>query len=90
MKLDIRELTKAAALQIAEVQKSSVPLNTFLDFKATYENNRLVSRTEYIDKFSVVNSRLDGLTTRREHEALQSLLQSRIQDLQRQLDELKP
>lgn len=89
MKLDLRELTKAAALQIAEVQKSSLSQTAFQDFRATYENNRIVARTEYIDKFSAVNARLDQAATKGEIEDLMILIRDRIADLQRQLDEMK-
>lgn len=78
---------------ISSVSRDAVSVSAFQDFRSTYENNRVVSRNEYIDKFSQINAALgkvnDQLVPRAEMErAWQSEDQQRAQ-MQKQLDELK-
>lgn len=64
--------TRAEAA-IKDVQASSVPMTMFLDFKASYNSNREISRAEYLDKFG--NAKNDQIKD--------------IANLQRQMDELR-
>lgn len=55
-------------------------------FKAYYESNRLLSRTDSNDRFSKIET---GLVSRGEHERVWLSNDQRFVDMQRQLDELK-
>lgn len=90
--------------RVDKLAEQSLSVQSFLDFKGTYENNRVVSRTEYLDKFSTITTSIDkvkdDMVPRKEHERVWASLdlqsanerESRIasdQNLQRQLDEVK-
>lgn len=100
----IRESTADLKQTVRDQGVNSLSVASFIDFKSTYENNRIVSRNEYIDKFNNVNARVDKISEsqvpREEHERvwqsydlqLQNLLTQLTQqraDLQRQIDEGK-
>lgn len=78
---------------ITEIAKNSVSIAAFQDFRATYDNNRVVSRNDYLDKFNNFSTLLETIrkdqVPRAEHERVwQSEDQQRAQ-MQKQIDELK-
>jgi hypothetical protein len=78
---------------ISEVSKDSVSVSAFQDFRATYDNNRVVSRNEYIDKFGQMNVAIgkinDQLVPRAELERVWQSDDMQKAQLQKQIDELK-
>lgn len=76
---------------LVEMRMTALPVNSFADFKATYENNRVVSRTEYLDKFSTMNGRMDKisdqLVPRQELDRVFEGYSQRFSDMQRQVDD---
>ncbi len=89
----IRENIAEAKSDIRSLGDSSLSVNAFVDFKNTYENNRIVSRNEYIDKFSQINARLEKIDSvtvpRAEHERTWLNYDQRVEDIQRQIDDIK-
>lgn len=80
-------------VNISEVSKDAVSIAAFQDFRATYENNRVVSRNEYIDKFSQMNLSIgkinDQMVPRAELERVWQSDDAQKAQLQKQIDELK-
>lgn len=78
---------------VRENAGQALSVAAFQDFKATYENNRIVSRTENIDKFNQISERIkiieSTMVPRQELERVWASYDSRLGDHQRQLDELK-
>jgi hypothetical protein len=78
---------------ISEVSKDAVSVSAFQDFRATYDNNRVVSRNEYIDKFGQMNVAIgkinDQLVPRAELERVWQSDDMQKAQLQKQIDELK-
>jgi hypothetical protein len=78
---------------ISEVSKDAVSVSAFQDFRATYDNNRVVSRNEYIDKFGQMNAAIgkvnDQLVPRAELERVWQSDDAQKAQLQKQIDELK-
>lgn len=96
----IRAGIDRADRDITEVRGASVSVASFLDFKSTYENNRVTSRNDNDAKFAAVRADLDAkilrLETalreqvpRGEHERVWVSYDQRFADVQRQLDEVK-
>jgi len=88
----IRRLERDAA--------EATPLTTFGDFKATYENNRLVNRQDMDARFARVDGMLKALETqareaqaavvpRGEHQERWRSQDLALQSVQRQIDDLK-
>lgn len=71
--IPIREGITEAKADIRANSEKAMSVAAFTDFKATYENNRIVSRNEYLDKFNNGKEDLVKVET----------------NLQRQVDELK-
>ncbi|OLP48837.1 hypothetical protein BJF91_17025 [Allorhizobium taibaishanense] len=89
----IKEAVAETKTDLRVATANSLSVAAFTDFKATYENNRVVSRADLIDKFNQVNMQLDTIrkdqVPRAELErAWQSEDQQRAQ-MQKQIDELK-
>ncbi len=86
----IRENQSDAKIQMRDISMNALSVAAFQDFKATYENNRVVSRTEYIDKFQSVNSAIgkinDAMVPRAELERIWQLYDGRFAEVQRQID----
>lgn len=85
---------------IGEVRASALSVSSFLDFKATYENNRIASRNDNDAKFAAsktqvetdiarLESNLKDQVPRAEHERVWQNYDQRFSDAQRQIDELK-
>lgn len=78
---------------ISEVSKDAVSVSAFQDFRATYENNRVVSRTDYLDKFNNLNLQIDTIrkdqVPRSEHERVWASQDQQLAQMQKQIDELK-
>lgn len=78
---------------ISEVSKDAVSVSAFQDFRATYENNRVVSRTDYLDKFNNLNLQIDTIrkdqVPRAEHERVWASQDQQLAQMQKQIDELK-
>lgn len=84
----------------ARVVQETISAKSFAEFKATYENNRLVSRQDYDARFARVDADLTALEARAreaqgavvprgEHQERWRSQDAAIAALQRQLDELK-
>lgn len=54
----VRDQAISAQASVENLRASSVSVAAFTDLKSTYENNRVVSRTENNEKFSNLNSAL--------------------------------
>lgn len=80
-------------VSVARVAENSLSVAAFQDFRSTYENNRVVSRNDYIDKFGQLNARLDTVTKdqvpRAELERVWQSDDMQKAQLQKQIDELK-
>lgn len=78
---------------VRENAGQALSVAAFQDFKATYENNRIVSRNENIDKFGQINERIKTMDAvivpRQEQERVWDSYDQRLLDHQRQIDELK-
>jgi hypothetical protein len=80
-------------ISVAKVSENSLSVAAFQDFRSTYENNRVVSRNDYIDKFGQLNVRLDTVTKdqvpRAELERVWQSDDMQKAQLQSQINELK-
>lgn len=89
----IRENMFETKMQIRELARDSVSVAAFQDFRATYDNNRVVSRNEYIDKFNQMATAIkdirDEQVPRKELERTWQLHDQSIAFMQSQIDELK-
>ncbi len=89
----IKDAIGEAKTDIRVTASNAMSVSAFTEFKNTYENNRVVSRTENIDKFNNVNSTLDTIrkdqVPRAELERVWTSQASKDSDQQRQIDELK-
>ncbi len=89
----IRENIAEAKSDIRGLGDSALSVAAFVDFKSTYENNRIVSRNEYIDKFGQINARLEKIDSatvpRAEHERTWQNYDQQVVNLQRQIDDIK-
>lgn len=89
----IKEALSEAKEDIRTSSSSALSVAAFVDFKNTYENNRIVSRNENIDKFNGVNGRVDNienrLVPRAELDRVFSSYDQQMVDKQRQIDEMK-
>jgi heme exporter protein D len=89
----IKEALSEAKEDIRSTSTSALSVAAFVDFKNTYENNRIVSRNENIDKFNGVNGRVDNieerLVPRAELDRVFSSYDQQMVDKQRQIDEMK-
>lgn len=78
---------------IAEVSKDAVSVSAFQDFRATYENNRVVSRNDYLDKFNNLTTTVETIrkdqVPRAEHERVWQSQDQQLAQMQKQIDELK-
>lgn len=70
--LPVREAIAETKSDVRNVSNAALSVSAFADFKNTYETNRIVSRTEYLDKFN--NAREDLAKT-------EGALQRQIDDL---------
>lgn len=68
----VRETMAETKADLRLLGDRSVSVNSFQDFRNTYESNRQISRNEYIDKFNNITGRIDA----------------NKEDLQRQIDQL--
>ncbi|MEI4482249.1 MULTISPECIES: hypothetical protein [unclassified Phyllobacterium] len=100
----ITKLSDAVQTSVSDITKNSVPLAAFQDFRSSYENNRIVSRQENIDKFGSMRTDIDKIkddqVPRKEHERVWQSYDAQLaadreariaanMNLQRQLDEVK-
>ncbi|WP_185982647.1 hypothetical protein [Aureimonas mangrovi] len=78
---------------IIELRAGTLGVSSFNEFKATYENNRIVSRTENNEKFGNANARVDSVETRLvprdELDRVFLSYDEQLREKQRQLDEIK-
>lgn len=93
VKTDQRYLEQNALSVAAFAEVNRYRDQQFAEFKNTYENNRVVSRNEYIDKFGAINARLEKIDAetvpRAEHDRTWANYDQRFADVQRQVDEMK-
>lgn len=89
----VRETMAETKADIRLLKTEALSVAAFQDFRASYENNRVVSRNEYIDKFSQVNSSIkevrDAQVPRKELERTWQLYDQSIAFLQNQINDLK-
>lgn len=100
----ITKLADTTQDSVSDIITSTVPLATFQDFRSSYENNRVVSRTEYLDKFSAMKTDIDKIkddqVPRKELDRVWQSYDAQLsadrearlaanQNIQRQLDEIK-
>jgi hypothetical protein len=52
-------------INISEASKDAVSVSAFEDFRATYDNNRVVPRNDYIDKFVQLNASIGKINHQR-------------------------
>lgn len=80
-------------VNIAKIGDSAMSVNAFSDWKATYENNRVVTRAEYIDKFNNIIAMIETIRKDQVPRAeLERVWRSQDQvdaQLQKQVDEQK-
>lgn len=70
-------------------QQNANIVKTLDEFKATYENNRILSRQDYDARFARVDATLMTSVPRGEHEQIWAADAQRFLELQRQIDETK-
>ncbi len=89
----VRETMAETKMDMRALARDSMSVAAFQDFKATYENNRIVSRTEYIDKFSQINAAmktiLEDQVPRKELERQWAMQDQATAFLRSQVEELK-
>jgi len=89
----LKEAVSEAKDDIRVNAASALSVAAFTDFKNTYENNRIVSRNESIDKFGQTTGRIDKieerLVPRAELDRVFMSFDQRFGDQQRQVDEIK-
>lgn len=84
----------------AALDKDTVPLSTFTEFKSTYENNRTINRLDIDAKVAKINGDMktiedrsradrDAVVPRAEHQERWRAQDQAIAGLQRQIDDLK-
>lgn len=91
--MPVRENMNEARVDIRALSRDALSVAAFQDFRATYENNRLVSRNEYIDKFTQVNAAIKEVremqVPRKELERTWQLYDQSIAFIQSQINDLK-
>ncbi|MDQ0996854.1 hypothetical protein QFZ34_002036 [Phyllobacterium ifriqiyense] len=100
----IKDSLSETKTDIRETASSAMSVAAFTDFKNTYENNRVISRQESIDKFGDIKKDIDKIkddqVPRKEHERVwvsydaqlaadREARMAAIQNIQRQVDEIK-
>lgn len=89
----VRETMSETKADIRAIKETALSVQGFQDFKNTYENNRVISRGEYIDKFSqmanTINAVRDAQVPRKELERTWLLYDQQVINLQRQIDDLQ-
>lgn len=89
----VRETMAETKADVRALKESSMSVQAFLDFKSTYENNRVVTRAEYLDKFNQlgnsINSVREDQVPRKELERTWQLYDQQVINLQRQIDDLQ-
>lgn len=80
-------------VSVSRVAENALSVSAFQDFRATYENNRVVSRNDYIDKFGQLTARIETVqkdqVPRAELERVWQSDDMQKAQLQKQIDELK-
>ena len=88
----IKEAVAESKLDIRFVSQNALSVASFQDFKSTYESNRVITRSENIDKFKAVNDAISKLETtyisRPELERVVTDHDHQIASIQRQIDKL--
>lgn len=74
---------------LTDLKDKTVTLSTFSEFKNTYENNRIISRQDYTDRFNSIQTELKDTVPRAEHQRVWTSYDQRFIDQQRQIDEVK-
>lgn len=89
----VKETMSETKMDIRQVKADAMSVAAFQDFKATYENNRIVSRNEYIDKFGQINTAIrdlnEDMVPRKELERQWAMQDQAIGFLRSQVEELK-
>lgn len=89
----VRETMAEIKADIRSIKSDALSVAAFQDFKATYENNRLVSRNENIDKFNQMALSIkevrDDQVPRKELEKAWQMSEQHFEFIQSQIDDLK-
>ena len=89
----VRETMSETKADIRAIKDTALSVQGFQDFKNTYENTRVISRAEQIDKFNQVNLALSEIRAsevpRKELERTWQLYDQQVINLQRQIDDLQ-
>lgn len=89
----VRETMAETKSAIRDLNRDALSVAAFQDFRATYENNRVVSRNEYIDKFAqmavAIKDVRDQQVPRKELERTWQLYDQSIAFIQSQINDLK-
>ncbi|HEY0292809.1 MAG TPA: hypothetical protein VGC51_10835 [Hansschlegelia sp.] len=99
-KLPIDQAVTRLERDTETLDKTTVPLSTFQEFKSTYENNRLLNKQDIDAKVAAVSADLrtleartrddaQGIVPRGEHEERWRAIDGSIASVQRQVDDLK-
>jgi len=89
----VREAMTESKAEIRALQVNALSVAAFQDFRAAYENNRIVTRAEYLDRFNQVGISVkevrDQQVPRKELERTWQLYDQQVINLQRQIDDLQ-
>lgn len=89
----VRETMSEMKSDIRMLRSEALSVGAFQDFRATYENNRVVSRTEYIDKFAQLGLAIAAVredqVPRKELERTWQLYDQSLSFIQTQINDLK-
>lgn len=89
----VRETMSETKTALREMAREALSVAAFQDFRATYEGNRVVSRNEYIDKFSQMNIAITNLredmVPRKELERTWQLYDNSLAFIQTQINDIK-
>jgi hypothetical protein len=89
----IKDSIAETKTDIRDISAVSLSVAAFTDFKSTYENNRIVSRNENIDKFNNLSASIETVrkdqVPRAELERVWASEDLQKAQLQKQIDELK-
>lgn len=89
----IKDSIAETKTDIRDISSVSLSVAAFTDFKSTYENNRIVSRNENIDKFNNLSASIETVrkdqVPRAELERVWASEDLQKAQLQKQIDELK-
>lgn len=89
----VRETMSETKMDIRQVKADALSVAAFQDFRSTYENNRIVSRNDYIDRFNQVEESIKTIVgdqvPRKELERQWAMQDQAVGFIRQQVEELK-